>query len=184
MDLKKIIKLCLKNDERAFNKLYHKYSPIFGGICRRYTYSLEEIDDILQEAFISIFNNLHQLKEAKLFEPWAKRIVINTAIKTISSHNTFFLNIEDYKLDITENEELNSKNIIDKMDITELIKLMDLLPTGYKTILNLYAVEEFSHKEIGEILNIKEATSRSQYFKAKRAFQNILLKKITEENHE
>ncbi|SHE36149.1 RNA polymerase sigma-70 factor, ECF subfamily [Mariniphaga anaerophila] len=175
MDLKRTIKLCLKRDEQAFKKLYNHYISAFWGITRRYTASPEETDDIVQEAFIKIFNNLNQLRDIEHFEAWAKRIIINTALHAISNKNNSNIDINDYKPELPEEDEPRSLTAMDNMGISELIGLMDHLPAGYKTILNLYAVEEFSHKEIGKMLNIKEATSRSQYFKAKKAFQKILV---------
>jgi RNA polymerase sigma-70 factor (ECF subfamily) len=87
-------------------------------------------------------------------------------------------------IDLSNDDETKSLEIMSDLDISDLIKLMDQLPEGYKTILNLYAIEEYSHKEIAEILHIKEATSRSQYFKAKKAFQKILLETMKDEIYE
>lgn len=184
MSLKRIIKRCLKKDERAFDKLYHLYASKFWGISRRYANSSDEADDILQESFIKIFNNLEQLKEPKNFEAWGKRIVINTALYAVKQKRLFDLSITDLKEEVAEENESRSLELMDDMDITDLIDLMDHLPTGYKTILNLYAVEDFTHKQIADILNIKEATSRSQYFKAKNAFQKIIIENSTKECYE
>lgn len=186
MDIRTLINKCLGKDERAFDKLYYQYAPTFKGICRRYARSPDEADDILQEAYIKIFDSLHQLKDAKAFEGWGKRIVVNTALRHIrekkGQENT--LNIDSVEESLSEEEETTSLAIMESLDITELIELMDFLPEGYKTILNLYAIEGFSHKEIAETLDIQEASSRSQYFKAKKAFQKILLDKETEQNYE
>lgn len=179
MDLKRLIKKCLHNDQRAFEKLYNQYAPTFAGICRRYTDSKDEANDILQEAFIKIFNNLDKLKEKSLFEAWARRIVVNTAIQTIKKSQNL-ISIEQNDIDITEEQEQHSTEVMQNLEMEEIITLLDYLPKGYKTILNLYAIEEYSHKEIGEILNIQEATSRSQYHKAKKAFQKIIVQTITE----
>lgn len=187
MELKKLIKLSIKKDKKAFEKLYSRYAPVFLGVCRRYTNSYDEADDILQEAFIKIYNNLEKLKDKNLFESWGKRIVINTAIRAIQKRKVFNLQIDIEKFDIEEETDHNdeiSTEIMSKMDISDLIKLMNYLPEGYRTILNLYAVEDYSHKEIAEILNIREVTSRSQYFKAKKAFQKILLEQVTITRHE
>lgn len=186
MDLNKIISLCIKKDKKAFEKLYNHYAPVFMGVCRRYACSSDEANDILQESFIKIYRNLKQLKNQNLFEIWAKRIVINTALKAIKDRRVFNLHIDVEKMDIEDEIEEKETHIeeLEKMEITEIVKLMNHLPEGYKTILNLYAVEDYSHKEIAEILDIKEATSRSQYFKAKRAFQKILLEKTTNKNYE
>lgn len=184
MELRKIIKKCIKNDHKAFDKLYNLYAPILAGITRRYANSTEEVDDILQESFIKIFNNLNQLSDWRKFDAWAKRIVINTALKSLKNTNLFNLRIDYLDIDLSNDDETKSLEIMSDLDISDLIKLMDQLPEGYKTILNLYAIEEYSHKEIAEILHIKEATSRSQYFKAKKAFQKILLETMKDEIYE
>ncbi|QZE14136.1 sigma-70 family RNA polymerase sigma factor [Halosquirtibacter laminarini] len=179
MEIKRLIKKCLGNDQRAFNKLYKKNSPIFAGICKRYASSEDEANEILQEAFIKIFQNLDKLKDQSLFEAWGKRIVINTALSTIKQKNNN-ISIDEKEIDITEEEEEESNQILEHLDISGIISLMNKLPKGYKTIINLYAMESYSHKEIGEMLDIKESTSRSQYHKAKKAFQKIILQNITE----
>ncbi|MCT4589001.1 MAG: RNA polymerase sigma factor [Carboxylicivirga sp.] len=186
MDLKRLIYKCIGKDERAFEKLYHRYAPVFKGVCRRYASSLDEADDILQEAYVKIFNNLDQLKDTSVFESWGKRIVINTAIQFIRKKKAdgFQLDIDNIELPLTEEQENTAMGIMAETDISDLIKLMDHLPEGYKTILNLYAVEDYSHNEIAEMLNIKEATSRSQYFKAKKAFQQVLLDKVINKENE
>jgi RNA polymerase sigma-70 factor (ECF subfamily) len=184
MNLKKVISRCLRKDERAFVKLYNYYAPTFSGVCRRYANSSDEANDMLQESFIKIFNNLDRLKDLNLFESWGKRIVINTAIQTIKQRNAFNLSIDHLSIEISEEEESKSTELLDRLDIMQLIKLMDYLPEGYKTILNLHTVEGFTHKEISEMINIKEATSRSQFFKAKRCFQKILVEKTTHIRYE
>ena len=164
------------NNRQTFDELYHQYASAFRGVCRRYAHSSDEADDILQEAYIKIYSKLHQLKDIKLFEAWGKRIVINTALQHIKENvKNRHQDIELFDFEISNKDEEQSLSYMSKLDICELVKLMDKLPEGYRTILNLYAVEGYSHKEIAEMLCIKEASSRSQYFKAKKAFQHILL---------
>ena len=187
MDLKTIINKCLGRDERAFDKLYNRYAPAFRGICLRYANSEQEADDILQEACIKIFRNLKQLKDVKAFEGWAKRIVINTALKYIKERKNYsqYLNIDNVEDTVLEEAEDDySLEAMANLNMEELVVLMDYLPEGYRTILNLYAIEGFSHKDIAEMIGIKEASSRSQYFKAKKAFQTIILEQITEQKYE
>lgn len=181
MDLKTIINKCLGRDDRAFEQLYAQYAPSFRGVCLRYASSEAEADDILQDAYIKIFKSLKQLKNTQLFEAWAKRIVINTALQYIRERKkiSLYLNVDVVENELSEEEETTSLETVSNLTIEELINLMGLLPDGYRTILNLYAIEGFSHKEIGDMLNIKETTSRSQYFKAKKAFQQILLTQET-----
>ncbi|MCT4615479.1 MAG: sigma-70 family RNA polymerase sigma factor [Marinifilaceae bacterium] len=175
MNLKRTIKQCIKGDNNSYKKLYEYYASLFLGICKRYANSEIEADDMLQESFINIFNNLTQLKKPDAFEAWARRIVVNTSLKFIKERNNFTIGIDESRLELSEDESKSSLEIMSNIDIINLIKLMDYLPMGYRTILNLYAVEGYSHKDIAEILDIREVTSRTQYFKAKKAFQKILL---------
>ncbi|WP_282039432.1 RNA polymerase sigma factor [Saccharicrinis aurantiacus] len=174
-----------KSREELFDELYHRHASVFRGVCRRYAQSFSEADDILQEAYIKIYHNLNQLKDISSFEAWGKRIVINTALKQIRDTKKLQeVSIDQINFDVSDEEEQIVMSSMAELDISELIVLMQDLPDGYRTILNLYAVEGYSHKEISEMLQIKEASSRSQYFKAKKAFQHILLEKATKKGYD
>ena len=118
----------MKNDDKAFDKLYHLYAPILAGISRRYTHSQDEAEDILQESFIKIFNYLNQLNDWRKFDAWAKRIVINTALKSLKNKNLFNLRIDYLDIELSNEDETKSLEIMSDLDISDLIKLMDLLP--------------------------------------------------------
>ena len=141
-------------------------------LCRRYSRHQLEAEDILQEAFIKVFDNIGQFSFKGSFEGWIRRIVINTAIKNYrkSSYQKEQIGYEDYE------EKSIDPEVYDILNEEELLKLIEQLPNGYKMVFNLYAIEGYSHKEIGEMLNIGESTSRSQLLKARKALQALIAK--------
>lgn len=158
---------CLKNDRQCQKAIFDMYAGKMMTLCLRYARHHMEAEDILQEGFIKIFQNLHQYKSEGSFEGWMRRIFINLSLKNIKKMS--FKN-ELYGIEIV-NEEFESPSVISSMSENEILNLIKELPDGYKTVFNLNIIEGFSHKEIGEMLNITESTSRSQLLKARRELQ-------------
>jgi len=161
----------LQNNARSQELLYKHYAPKMYGICMRFTGNQMEADDILQDGFIKIFTKLKDFRNEGSLEGWIRKTIVNTAInfyrkKLKYSH---FDDIEG--LEVPETKE---ENIYDKLSKEELIKLIQELPNGYRTIFNLYVIEGYSHKEIGKMLNISNNTSKSQLTRAR----NILQRKV------
>jgi len=163
-----------KGDRKAQKELYDKYSKIFYVICLRYAANTDEANDLLQEGFIKIFLKIKQYSGRGSFEGWMKKIIVNNAINNY--HKT---RKQRYKEDIDNLYNLESDDkYYEDTDFTyeELITLIQKLPKGYRTIFNLYAIEGYKHKEISEMLNISESTSKSQYHRAKKILQVWLIK--------
>ena len=158
-----LIQGCVRKDIIAQHTLFEKYAGILMTICRRYAGDKHEAEDMLQDAFISIFSHIDQFKSAGSFEGWLKRITVNAAIKILQRRKIKLIGITD------EQHELISMdfNILSKLNAEDLLKLISQLPDGYRVIFNLYAIEGYSHDEIAGILKIKTATSRSQLSKAR-----------------
>lgn len=165
-ELEVIIDNCKANKNGAFEFLYRKYYRVLYGIALRYCRTTFEAEDILQEAFIKIFKNIHSYNMQGSFEGWIKRIVQNTAINHYRNNLKFNLNS-----DITNEEyELNDESfdsLFNALETKEIIKLLNEMPEGYRMIINLYCIDGYSHKEIAELLKISIGTSKSQLFKAK-----------------
>jgi RNA polymerase sigma factor (sigma-70 family) len=161
---KELIKDCLKGKKTAQELLYTQYAERMLGVCYRYTKSIADAEDVLQEAFIRVFKNLHQFKFQGELGAWVRRIVVNTAINYLKSNRRYQeeLSFVDNGLHPVSDE--NPELILHAKDLAELIRQ---LPPGYQTIFNLHAVEGYSHVEIGKILGINEGTSRSQYARAR-----------------
>ena len=174
-----IIEDCIKGKRTAQSKLYKKFAPSLLALCMRYARSREEAEDILQEGFIKVFSNISNFRREGSFEGWMKRIMINTAI----THNKQTLK-HQYHADIDEIEEthlVNEEEIIEnvvKFPPDKLLEMIQKLPGGYNMVFNLYVFENYTHKEIAEILGISINTSKSQLSKA-RKYLTTRIAKIT-----
>lgn len=160
-----------QNDAKSKDLIYRHFAPKMYGICLRFAGNEMEADDILQEGFIKVLTKLKDFRNEGSFEGWIRRTIINTAI------NYYRRNIRNAKFqDIDECEvpEAGEESIVDKLSKEELIKLIQELPNGYRTVFNLNVIEGYTHKEIGQMLNISDNTSKSQLTRAR----SILQKKI------
>jgi len=162
VDLKKLIHLCREQDIWAQEKLYRLYSEKLFTLCLKYSGSLEEAQDNLQDSFVKIFEKIAQFKESGSFEGWMTRIVINTALSK-SSKQTILLTINE---DIVEDNEVEIDEELISTDF--LLRIIQELPERYRHVFSLYAMEGFSHKEIAEMLNITEGTSKSNLSRARQ----------------
>ncbi|MES2372710.1 MAG: sigma-70 family RNA polymerase sigma factor [Bacteroidota bacterium] len=176
MDQHKLVKDCLKNHAVAQKQLYELFSENMLGVCYRYTKSMNDAEEVLQQGFIKVFRNLHQYKMEGDLGAWVRRIMVNTAINYLKRKPRYQLDLsfEDSHLHpvITAERDI-------QLNMKDLLNLVRQLPPGYQAIFNLYAVEGYSHAEIGRILGINEGTSRSQYARA-RALLISWLEKYSE----
>ncbi len=176
-----IIQDCIENDASAQRALYNKYSPKMLSICYRFAYNKADAQDILQEAFLKIFTQIHTFQFKGSFDGWVRRIVVNSCINYIKKNKKFNENVE---ISIANNLKIKEENISQILFAKQVIECIRLLPLGFRTVLNLYAIEGYNHKEIAELLDIQESTSRSQYTRAKVILENILIKKGLIKNKE
>ncbi|MFB1021679.1 MAG: sigma-70 family RNA polymerase sigma factor [Vicingaceae bacterium] len=178
MTEERIIQGCINEEKSAQQYLYETYSPKMYYVCLRYARHASEAQDMLQDGFIKVFDNIGSFKSNGSFEGWIRRIVVNTALNYCrkSSFKQEQIGIEDYQDTVVKSKAVS--NLGEK----ELLALIQKLPDGYRMVFNLYVIEGYSHKEIGEMLNVTESTSRSQLAKSRKWMQNELEKlKIT--NH-
>ena len=138
-------------------------------VCRRYTKSLEDAEEVLANGFIKIFKQMDQYQGKGPFEAWMRRIMVNESINFIRYQKNLFVEWTD-QVASTHNEE----NLGDD-GVQELLHLIDELPMGYRTVFNLYAIEGYPHKEIAEMLGISESTSKSQLNRARKSLQDRIL---------
>jgi RNA polymerase sigma-70 factor (ECF subfamily) len=162
------------NNTGAQEVLYNKYSPKMLGVCYRYAKSRHDAEDMLQEGFIKVFTQLHQFRNEGPLESWIRRIMVHTCINIIKKNKKFSDTVD---LIYANNIQVKEESILSMMQTKQIVESIRLLPLGYKTVLNLYAIEGYSHKEIATMLEIEEGTSRSQYARAKNMLEVILLKK-------
>ncbi len=169
-----ILNACLHNEPWAQRELFNQYSPILLGVCYRYANSREDAEDMLQEGFIKIFSQLQSFENRGSFEGWMRRVIVHTCINYIKRNKKFQQHIDVAN---AYNIEVKEESIASKLLGKQVMECIRLLPLGYRTVLNLYAIEGYSHKEVGELLEIGESTSRSQFTRAKVILENILIQK-------
>jgi len=165
---------CLQNDPVAQRELYTRYSPKMLSVCYRFAQSREDAEDMLQEGFIKVFTQIHTFQNKGAFEGWIRRIIVHTCINFLKKYKKFNESIDLAYASYLQVKEETVPSIMQAKQVVECIRL---LPVGYKTVLNLYAIEGYNHKEIAEMLDIEESTSRSQYTRAKTMLEGILVKK-------
>jgi len=165
---------CLNNIASAQEALYNRFSPRMLGVCYRFARNREDAEDMLQEGFIKVFSQMHQFRNQGALEGWIRRIVVHTCINVLKKNKKFADSVD---LIHANSIHLNENNIHSILQAKQVVESIRLLPMGYRTVLNLYAIEGFSHKEIAAILDIEESTSRSQYTRAKAMLEDILIKK-------
>lgn len=165
---------CMERLGHAQEALYNHYCPKMLGVCYRYAGNREDAEDILQEGFIKVFTYIHQYRNEGSLEGWIRRIMVHSCINFLKKKKKFsdIMNIIHTHRAFTE--EAVSPSIMHAKQIIECIRL---LPTGYRTVLNLFAIEGYSHREIADLLDIEESTSRSQYTRARAMLQQILVNK-------
>jgi RNA polymerase sigma factor (sigma-70 family) len=169
-----ILQGCLKDSAKAQKSLYEKFSGKMLAVCYRYAHNREDAEDMLQEGFIKVFSQIHTFKSQGAFEGWIRRIMIHTCINHLKKNRKFKESVDLIHANSLQIREDTIPSILQAKQVVECIRL---LPIGYRTVLNLYAIEGFSHKEISSMLDIEESTSRSQYTRAKAMLEDILIKK-------
>lgn len=177
MDEKQLLTACLQGDSKAQKKLYEMYAPKMYGVCLRYAKDEDTAQDYLQEGFIRVFTNLDKFRFEGSFEGWIRRIVVNTALEKLRKMDVIRNSVEVEK---ALNKDYDVEQVMDQINAGELLRLIQTLPTGFRTVFNLYAIEGYTHQEIGNMLHISEGTSKSQYARARQWLQIRLNKKERE----
>jgi len=164
-----LIHRCCDGDRAAYRELYEAFAGELLAIAMRYMKSKQEAEDVLQEAFIKAFKNLASFNQQAALKTWLTRIVINTALNALRKSHLQY-ETDQVTIDMAEPVQLP----LEEFQFMELLSFIQQLPTGCKTIFNLYALEGYTHREIAALLNISEGTSKSQYARAKGLLQEII----------
>ncbi len=172
-----LVKNCIKGNAKAQQELFDSYAPIMLGVCYRYTKSMDDAEDVLQDGFVQVFKNIKQYRAEGELGAWIRRIMVNTSLNFLKRNKRYRQEMvfEDSPLHPTADE---TPQVI--LQAKELAAIIRQLPTGYQTIFNLHAVEGYTHVEIAVMLGITEGTSRSQYARAR----NLLGEWLGKYNHE
>lgn len=164
-----LIKACKKQNTKAQRMLYDKYASSMLGVCRRYIKGEMEAEDVMINGFMKVFSKIYLFEGKGSFEGWMKRIMINEALGYIRKHKAMYLEIE------AADKEPDIDKMSTELEAKDLLKMVNELPSGYRTIFNLYAIEGYSHKEISKLLGINENTSKSQLSRARMHLRKKLL---------
>ena len=168
-----LVRACQRNDRKAQTAFYNMYKGKLMGVCRRYARSKEEAEDIYQEAFVKIFNNIKSLEKPEAVGAWVRKTVIHTAINYYHANLKFQQNT-DYETVVLSNDDY--PNILATLSSEDLLALIHQLPDGYRMVFNMYIIEGYSHKEIAETLGISEGASKSQLSRARAILQQEIIK--------
>lgn len=170
----KLIRLCIKGDRAAQKALYDQLAPKMFPVCIRYAGDRTVAEDLLQDGFVTLFSRLDSYKGEGSFEGWARKIFINTALMYLRKKDALKMSDD---IDNARNIVSEYSSQIQDVGYKELMKLITSLPTGFRTVFNLYVLEGYSHKEIAEMLNITEVTSRTQLSRARTWLQSRIKNK-------
>ncbi|MEX2372109.1 MAG: sigma-70 family RNA polymerase sigma factor [Bacteroidales bacterium] len=167
-----LIEGCRKGDPGSQERLYRQFSAAMYGLCLQYSSSEEDAHDILQDGFVKVFKKMGQVRDAKAFPGWIRRVMINTALEKYRSR-VVMQRIDEAPL---LQNELVTDDILDALQAEALVDLIRELTPKYRMVFNLYAIEGYNHKEIGEMLNITEGTSKSNLSRARAILQEKVKK--------
>jgi RNA polymerase sigma-70 factor, ECF subfamily len=169
---------CLKKDNKAYQQLYETFAPRLLGVCKRYTRETAEAEDLLQNGFIRIFEQIHKFNHVGTLEGWMYRIVVNCAIdvfrKTKNQKNT-----EISKVSIDELPFISESEIYDAISKEELLLIIQKLPNQYRLVFNMYVFEGYKYQEIAKELKISEGSVKSNLFDARRILKEKIIKTFT-----
>lgn len=181
MSWESIIKGCKKKDQRQQKALVHLLAPMLKGVCLRYIQNPHEIEEIIQQSLIKILTNIGQYEEAQgNFEGWSKRICLYTLFAFLRSEkkSQIIQHLEQVP------EVAVSPTAYEKLEVEEVLRLLHTLPYLYRSVLSLYSIEGYTHKEIAQLLGIAESTSRSHLTRARKMLKAKITQHIQEETYE
>ncbi len=170
-----LVAACKAGKKVAQKRIYELFAGKMLNVCRRYAKDTEQARDFMHDGFIKVFLNIEKFREQSSLQTWITRIMINNSISAIKKEvrRGIKIKIEDARL---SQEEAKDFELIEKQPITarQVFEKLNDLPLGYKTVLSLYVLDGYTHKEIGEKLGISEGTSKSQLAKAKKLLAKLL----------
>jgi len=166
-----LIEGCRQKNSQAQKSLYDQYAGKLYALCCRYIKEKMEAEDVLIIAFTKILDRIDQFKGEGSFDGWMKRIVVNESLTYLRRNKNMYLEMDIEAADL----EPDFEKLESHLQVEDLMKMIEALPSGYRIVFNLYAIDGYSHKEIGEQLGISENTSKSQLSRARVALQKSLL---------
>ncbi len=168
MDEQQLIAGCKSENRLAQRELYEKYARRMLALCMRYVNDRETARDLLQDGFVRVFMNIRSYTGTGSFEGWLRKIFVNGALEYLRKSDVLR---EAADLESSAEAAQSDSSVIESLSAAELMRLIQELPAGFRTVFNMFAIEGYSHKEIGAALGITESTSRSQLTRARRLLQ-------------
>ncbi|MFC6999712.1 RNA polymerase sigma factor [Rufibacter roseus] len=165
-----LVKALQKGDAKAQRFLYERYAGPMLGVCMRYLKNEMDAEEVMINGFMKVYQNVDRFEQKGSFEGWVRRIMVNEALQHLRKQEIMHMSIEK------EHNYLASEDATADSDMSaeEMMEMLHDLPAGYRAVFNLYAIEGYSHKEIADMLNISEGTSKSQLSKARAMLQRML----------
>jgi len=167
----KLVAGCMKGKAWAQKALYERYASLLLGICIRYLKDRDDAEDVMIQGFMKVYQNITKFRQEGSFEGWVRRIIVNECLSFIRKNKSMYLEIEIDKAENNPDCSFLERNL----EVEDLMNMIGRLPTGYRTVFNLYAIEGYSHAEIAEQLGINVNTSKSQLSRARNYLQKELL---------
>lgn len=172
-----IIEQLKENDRKAQKLVYEKLFGKMNAVCVRYVKDRDDAMEVTNNAFFKVFKNIHQFKNQGSFEGWVKRITINTALDYLKEIKNYKNNVQIDTDSLQLYNGVIDNRVISKFNVQELLALVELLPPMAKTVFNLYAIDGYQHKDIADMLNINEVTSRTYLHAARNKLKQLLIDK-------
>ena len=167
-----LITACIRRERWAQKLLYEEHYPKMMGICLRYAGNQDEAVDILHEGFIKVFKNLHRYEPGTSLQSWIRRIMVNTAI----DYYRKMVRRRTEDIEVAEQTVMLEPDVLSQLSEQEILQAIQELSPAYRAVFNLYIIEGYSHKEIADLLQITESTSRSNLVKARLKLQETLVR--------
>lgn len=172
-----IVKACIKQERWAQRALYESYAHFLKGLCLRYASDEMEAEDILHDSFIQMFKTIGSYNNSGELGAWMRKVTVNKALEYYRKNSIRLLHLNHYTNNIAQSSIEDTA--IEQLELEDLLNLIQKLSPGYRTVFNLYAIEGYNHREISEMLEISENTSKTQYSRARQ-----ILRKMIEETYE
>lgn len=174
-----LINGCIRGDRQMQEELYNRFAGKMYAVCLRYANNAEDAQDLLQDGFVKVFRNLHRFRAEGSFEGWIRRVFINSSIEHFRKKSLQLSKVSEKEEETIGDTDTSA---LDNLAEKDIVKLIQELSPGYRTVFNLYVVEGYSHREIGEKLGISEGTSKSQLARARSILQKKVAQYLSDTN--
>lgn len=163
-----------KGEAKAQKKLYERFAPTMFAVCCRYAPDSDTAKDLLQDGFVKVFTKIDSYAAMGSFEGWLRRVFVTTCLEYLRQKSAlkFASSINEQEVQVAANDA----TVVEQLSANELMTMINSLSDGYRTVFNMYAIEGYSHAEIAQLLGVSEVTSRTQFMRARKVLQSLIIK--------